>query len=62
MKRNIYLLFLILIYSLPSAADTLFQLKKLQVEYAVTPLGIDVEKPRFSWQMVKEDCCRQPVK
>ena len=51
MKRNIYLLFLILIYSLPSAADTPFQLKKLQVEYAVTPLGIDVEKPRFSWQM-----------
>lgn len=32
-------------------ADTPFQLKKLQVEYATTPLGIDVETPRFSWRM-----------
>ena len=51
MKRYIYLLFFILINSFSSAADTPFQLKKLQVEYAVTPLGIDVENPRFSWQM-----------
>lgn len=28
-----------------------FELKNLKVEYAETPLGIDVEKPRFSWQM-----------
>ncbi|MDD3039244.1 alpha-L-rhamnosidase [Bacteroides sp.] len=33
------------------AAESSFYLKKLQVEYAETPLGIDVEKPRFSWQM-----------
>src|SRR5512133_1214348 len=26
-------------------------LKNLQVEYRTTPLGIDVVKPRFSWQM-----------
>lgn len=51
MKRYIYLLFLVLMSGLSSAADTFFQLKKLQVEYAVTPLGIDVENPRFSWQM-----------
>lgn len=51
MKRYIYLLFLTLISNLPSAADTPFQLKELQVEYAVTPLGIDVENPRFCWQM-----------
>lgn len=51
MKRYIYLLFFILINCFSSAADTPFQLKKLQVEYAVTPLGIDVENPRFSWQM-----------
>lgn len=25
--------------------------KQLQVEYRSTPLGIDVEKPRFSWQL-----------
>lgn len=51
MKRYIYLLFFILINCFSSAADTPFQLKKLQVEYVVTPLGIDVENPRFSWQM-----------
>lgn len=28
---------------------------KMKVEYAETPLGIDVEKPRFSWQMVMPD-------
>ena len=51
MKRYIYLLVLTLINNLPSVADSPFQLKRLQVEYAVTPLGIDVENPRFSWQM-----------
>lgn len=51
MKKYICLLFLILINNLPGVADTTFRLKKLQVEYATTPLGIDVEKPRFSWQM-----------
>ena len=25
--------------------------KNLQVEYRSTPLGIDVQQPRFSWQM-----------
>lgn len=34
-----------------SAANSSFRLKNLQVEYEQTPLGIDVEKPRFSWQM-----------
>ena len=24
----------------------------LKVEYAVTPIGIDIERPRFSWQML----------
>lgn len=33
------------------AANAPFHLNNLQVEYAVTPLGIDVEKPRFCWQM-----------
>lgn len=27
------------------------EIVKLKTEYAVTPLGIDVSKPRFSWQM-----------
>jgi alpha-L-rhamnosidase len=34
-----------------SRADAAVVLKNLQVEYRVTPLGIDVKLPRFSWQM-----------
>lgn len=30
-------------------------LKALRVEYATTPLGIDVAQPRFSWQMVSDE-------
>ncbi len=33
------------------AAGNPVSIGKLKVEYAETPLGIDVEKPRFSWQM-----------
>lgn len=52
MKKHISLFFFSLIgWILGYAANATFQLKNLQVEYAVTPLGIDVEKPRFSWQM-----------
>ncbi len=31
------------------------QLTKLKVEYTETPLGVDVESPRFSWQMESAD-------
>jgi alpha-L-rhamnosidase len=30
------------------------QIVNLKVEYTTTPIGIDVEKPRFSWQMEAE--------
>lgn len=33
------------------AAGNPVSIGKLKVEYAETPLGIEVEKPRFSWQM-----------
>lgn len=54
-----YLLFSTLIFTIVSC-DILplnmisvshFSLTGLKVEYFETPLGIDVEKPRFSWQM-----------
>lgn len=32
-----------------------FRITNLTVEYTSTPLGIDVEKPRFSWQMDSPD-------
>ena len=34
-------------------------IEKLQVEYQSTPLGIDIEIPRFSWQMVTGDNNRE---
>jgi len=35
-----------------AATEHAVSIEKLKVEYAEMPLGIDVEKPRFSWQMV----------
>lgn len=33
------------------SSNTHFSVKNLKTEYAITPLGIDVSFPRFSWQM-----------
>ena len=38
--------------SLLHAGNNPVSIGKLKVEYAETPLGIDVETPRFSWQMM----------
>ena len=35
-----------------TASEKNIRLGALKVEYEETPLGIDVEKPRFSWQML----------
>ena len=57
MNKNpklIYLLFLfsIMLISWQSTSSRAnFSITELRVEYAKTPLGIDVEIPRFSWQM-----------
>lgn len=51
--RSLRLLFLgICVLILAGCSDV--QLTNLQVEYTETPLGIDVEKPRFSWQMMSD--------
>ena len=60
MKRcRIHILSVLLIYlSCPAllyaATEHAVSIEKLKVEYAEMPLGIDVEKPRFSWQMVMQ--------
>lgn len=36
-------------------ADTLLAVKNLRCEYKVNPLGIDVRKPRLSWELVSSD-------
>ena len=46
------LLFLPLIFLLSACSNT--KLSSLKVEYETTPLGIDIEKPRFSWQMTSD--------
>lgn len=54
MNRVSFRLFILCLFGLfPIAlcATGSFLLKNLKVEYAVAPLGIDVENPRFSWQM-----------
>ena len=47
------LLFLTLFLALPvwGAEEPHIVLKDLKVEYETTPMGIDVEQPRFSWRM-----------
>lgn len=50
------ILFLCLLWAFSSnelyAAISKAGIQNLKVEYTETPLGIDVDKPRFSWQMV----------
>lgn len=48
---SIKLTVLLLAFLIPSAAYPGTSLTSLKVEYEETPLGIDVMKPRFSWQM-----------
>ena len=48
MKRTITFLFIALICMVAQGATSLHTLR---VEYATTPMGIDVQQPRFSWQM-----------
>ncbi len=59
MKKN--LLLLTFLYSvtcfstLVNASNRQIVINNLKVEYIETPLGIDVEKPRFSWQMQSDE-------
>lgn len=54
-KRFSLLHLVILFLSIPClAAQSLFQVSELKVEYIAEPLGIDVETPRFSWQMISD--------
>ena len=52
MNRNIFITFniwLLLLISMQGMANT--HIIHLQTEYLTNPLGLEVEKPRFSWQM-----------
>lgn len=47
LKVKLHFLFTLFLISLSAQA----QLTKLQIDYQTTPLGIDTDKPIFSWQM-----------
>ena len=67
-KTLFYIVFIASIFSVVSCnflpqnliSISPFSVTSLKVEYSETPLGIDVQKPRFSWQMnapgIKRDC------
>lgn len=48
MNRFFYFILFYWIATSPLAA---LQLQNLKVEYTICPIGIDISKPRFSWQM-----------
>ncbi len=50
--RLLLALFVYLFCSIPAnAGKSQVMIENMKVEYTKMPLGIDVEKPRFSWQM-----------
>lgn len=52
MKKTIVLLFVLpLLWSSPGVAADI-KVTDLTVEYTKTPIGIDIERPRFSWKML----------
>ncbi len=53
MKRNLFLFAIVLCFSGRLYAS--ISLQKLQVNYQTTPLGTDLPKPQFSWQMNATD-------
>lgn len=53
MKKFIFLITLVLLFAGRSFAN--ITLQKLQVNYQATPLGTDLPRPQFSWQMRATD-------
>lgn len=60
MQKNISKTFLLLLFFFITSisCNAQFQIIKLQTDYQEKPLGIDVEKPVFSWQMKIEQNLR----
>jgi alpha-L-rhamnosidase len=53
MKKIVFLIIFVLLFAEQSYAN--ITLQKLQVNYQATPLGTDIPKPQFSWQMRAAD-------
>ena len=48
----------LLLAAFPNQAESANKVTALQVEYQETPIGIDVQTPRFSWQMSSDNTTR----
>lgn len=48
-------LLLLSVFLIVACSEKKNELSSLVVEYTETPLGIDTDKPRFSWQMVSDE-------
>ena len=48
----------LLLAAFPNHAEPANKVTALQVEYQETPIGIDVQTPRFSWQMSSDNTTR----
>lgn len=57
LKNYIALLFLLQLLPVATVSGQV-RIDSLKVEYQSTPLGIDVEIPRFSWQMISTNAVR----
>lgn len=53
-KFRLIIILTVLILPVLKVKASDIRIKNLQTEYSQTPLGIDVEHPRFSWQMESE--------
>lgn len=54
-QPKLALLLMLFFFSITEYSFPAISICSLKVEYSDTPLGIDVEKPRFSWQMLAEN-------
>lgn len=59
MKQSLQILksslFILLISSFSAFAGTKTEVKELVCEYKINPIGIDVQKPRLSWQIISTE-------
>lgn len=59
MRRNVrtfvWATLILLACALPSLGDSAIAVKNLRCEYKTDPLGIDIRKPRLSWELVSAE-------
>src|SRR5215218_6216100 len=54
-SRHVFIVFVLLQVAVIAKAAAPLQADSLTCEYGVNPLGLDVQKPRFSWVLVASE-------